>query len=817
VLSLLVALTLSGQPVLLYDEPGAATDSETFLEVDTGDDPNVLVVENDFWGTELFSVSADNQRSLIVDLCPGTCGSYPEQLTRIGKRLVFLATDRGEAFPNQLWVTDGSVVGTIKLADDIDNTQTLVARLVPVGEQVLFMKGGDIWVSDGTKAGTALAPWGSRRQLVGAAVTTDHRFIEVNDLPVDHCQLLVTGVDVRTATALPMPNPAEHCGEPVVTLGERAVISLTSGLWRFGATGVPVQLDSAPGTRLTQVQTTLFFFRIDAMSVSLLVTAGEPNTTLPLSTVMTPKGIQHVGISGNRLIYSAADAAGVHHLYGSDGTVAGTGQAATLLGPTFGIMTVGPEAFVADGIPDGPSELLETDGSTSGTSVLQGIYPFNFADRLGYRGARGHSSALNLIALVVNELGAFRIRPGEQPESVFLKPANPISSSPQAPLLHGGEAFFTAGAFGPAIFRTDGTPDGSTRFADGGLLGFAENRALVLDDGALGSISLTTGERQFLDAGSLAAQAVQLKTTTVLATGDKPRMLWRTDGTAGGTVRLADLGDVVNPGSALALPGGTAVFPGAQSLWLTDGTEAGTKQVPVPGASALLVELPAADGAWVVWTASDRTTTLSHVTGAGVRNLKTWPAGTLPALLSSNGDQLAAVVTGGPALELWTASPAEATHQPGPGLRSVRALAWYGGKLLVLGDQQLLELGAGGALTAIAPAPGATFLHVEAGRLFSDPASPDLGGELAWYDDRLHLFLPTGDLSTGVGSSSPSTPLLLGKRFVFSAWSPDTGREPWSWEPDLPSARGCGCDAGGGSAILAMWAMVLARRRRVSS
>src|SRR4051812_2852679 len=112
-LSLLLALTLSGQPVLLQDiEPGAATDSETFLEVDTGADPNVLVVENDFWGAELFNVTVDNQRSLIVDLCPGPCSSNPQQLTRVGTRLVFLATDLGEEYPNQLWVTDGTVEGT---------------------------------------------------------------------------------------------------------------------------------------------------------------------------------------------------------------------------------------------------------------------------------------------------------------------------------------------------------------------------------------------------------------------------------------------------------------------------------------------------------------------------------------------------------------------------------------------------------------------------------------------------------------------------------------------------------------------------------
>ena len=56
-LSLLVALCSSASPVLLQDlVPGAAVDNETYLEVDTGADPNVLVVQNNHWGAELYTI-----------------------------------------------------------------------------------------------------------------------------------------------------------------------------------------------------------------------------------------------------------------------------------------------------------------------------------------------------------------------------------------------------------------------------------------------------------------------------------------------------------------------------------------------------------------------------------------------------------------------------------------------------------------------------------------------------------------------------------------------------------------------------------------
>ena len=117
-LSLLVALWSSASPVLLQDlAPGAAVDSETYLEVDTGADPNVLVIQNNFWGAELFTI-LDGRRSLIVDLCPGPCSGSPVQLTRLGAQLFFVASDLGAAIPHQLWITDGTAAGTRKLSED---------------------------------------------------------------------------------------------------------------------------------------------------------------------------------------------------------------------------------------------------------------------------------------------------------------------------------------------------------------------------------------------------------------------------------------------------------------------------------------------------------------------------------------------------------------------------------------------------------------------------------------------------------------------------------------------------------------------------
>ena len=59
-------------------------------------------------------------------------------------------------------------------------------------------------------------------------------------------------------------------------------------------------------------------------------------------------------------------------------------------------------------------------------------------------------------------------------------------------------------------------------------------------------------------------------------------------------------------------------------------------------------------------------------------------------------------------------------------------------------------------------------------------------------------------------------PVALGPRVLFTAWTPETGREPFAWDvpapiPDPP--RGCGCDAGAGLFPL-LAAMFAFRRRR---
>jgi ELWxxDGT repeat protein len=103
------------------------------------------------------------------DVTPAGVTSQPTSLTVAGGKLYFAAG-------HEVWVSDGTAAGSQKLADDFDGP-----RIVPVGDRVAFVvKTADsygLYLSDGTRAGTQLAasfdgfdnPYGPRLDEAAAA------------------------------------------------------------------------------------------------------------------------------------------------------------------------------------------------------------------------------------------------------------------------------------------------------------------------------------------------------------------------------------------------------------------------------------------------------------------------------------------------------------------------------------------------------------------------------------------------------------------------------------------------------------------------
>ncbi|MEZ5988816.1 MAG: hypothetical protein R3F30_06780 [Planctomycetota bacterium] len=101
---------------------------------------------------------------LLADINAGTASSSPSYLTRVRDKVYFMANDGKSG--QELWVTDGTAAGTAQVADI--NTTSATASSSPFGftqlgssERFVFRandgaNGLELWVSDGTAAGTTL-------------------------------------------------------------------------------------------------------------------------------------------------------------------------------------------------------------------------------------------------------------------------------------------------------------------------------------------------------------------------------------------------------------------------------------------------------------------------------------------------------------------------------------------------------------------------------------------------------------------------------------------------------------------------------------
>ena len=107
---------------------------------------------------------------LVKDIVPGQqngyrYSQYPYDLTNVGGRLFFRASDGlTPTFAGaELWSTDGTAAGTVRVKDIHPTGSSSPAYLTAVGSVVLFSasegtNGTELWKSDGTEAGTGITP-----------------------------------------------------------------------------------------------------------------------------------------------------------------------------------------------------------------------------------------------------------------------------------------------------------------------------------------------------------------------------------------------------------------------------------------------------------------------------------------------------------------------------------------------------------------------------------------------------------------------------------------------------------------------------------
>ncbi len=581
---------------------------------------------------------------LIKDIRPGCAGSSPRQLTAGAGTLYFAATDDDHG--TELWKSDGTAAGTV-LVSDIDPGElpsggplsSSPAELVLTGATLFFTGrtqtgGRELWKSDGTTEGTVLVA----DIRAGAGGSDPH------DLVAFRGRIFFTADNGSSGSEL--------WASDGTSTGTALVADIRAGSFGSDPRG------------MTVVGSQMFFSATSTAGNELWKTDGSGNGTVLVRDIVPgigsslPGGLAAVGGS----LFFAATSTGIgRELWKSDGTASGTtlvkdinvsGLAADS-SPAGLVAISGTElVFAADDGIHG-SELWRSDGTAVGTTLLADIHPGTpgsspsdvvwtgsallFAARDGDNGRElfvAHGTSAGDAALVRN-----------------LNPEGGASSAPTQMIEFRGAVYFVANDgngsndHGLELWRSDGTAAGTALFLDirpgpesslpagftvvGNTMFFAaftdgSGRELWKTNGTVAGTSLVKDIQPGVDGRGVPLSSSPAWLTAVggtlfftAADKDGGDELWRSNGTASGTVRVKDIVPGVGssgPNELMSL-GGMLYFTAVDNehgaeLWKTNGTEAGTVLVKdiLPGVASSAPQNLAAVGTTLFLVANDGTT-----------------------------------------------------------------------------------------------------------------------------------------------------------------------------------------------------------------
>ncbi len=518
---------------------------------------------------------------MVVDLNPGAGNGFFRELIEVKGTLFFRGNDGIEG--SELWKSDGTAAGTQFVKGfDADQFSGAPDMFYNWAGSLYFTArdygGFGLWKTDGTTAGTNLV-----RSIADGGPYLD--------LPRD--------LDAGTPWAAVM-------GGELYFLGD-----FHNRLWKTDGTStgtVPVrqlvdvvqptvpsgEIETwmiAAGDRVYFVYTP---YPGSGQSPRLMASDGTSAGTLPISAA--DSGTDHAISTwlqqtvGGITYFAATDVEHGWELWRSDGTVAGT-YIVRDINP--GVLGSGVGQFAAmNGLfyfsaQDGTTRSLwRSDGTEAGTWQVKPLAS-------GLSWPTVVDDVLYFQSYVYNVGWELWRTDGTIEGTSIVKLISPGFVSPSASrmIAFDGELYFKTndGVSGPELWKSDGTVEGTVLLAD-------------IVPGIAGSYPTN-----FTVAGDF----------LYFATGQLTRDLWRTDGTAAGTVKLSSsssfsvLGEFEGPGfqeaSGLLYFVGTGADGTGNELWRTDGSAGGTFRLAdiSPGAtSSNLASFTNANGV-LLFTARD--------------------------------------------------------------------------------------------------------------------------------------------------------------------------------------------------------------------
>jgi ELWxxDGT repeat protein len=311
-----------------------------------------------FCGALLMGSLTSPAQSLFKDLIPGghPNSSNTEQYKNVGTDMFFLArVNSSNGYIHQLWKSDGTVNGTLKVKDSIfvSNTGSLFIMAGEVNGNLLYFKRStasstttfQLWKSDGTTAGTTMLKQFTNNPLGTAGDPKNYTFVDNTKMfftVADSAgrELWVSDGTVGGTNRVTDLAPGFVSGSiPRSGAENRAMVSYNGKVYFAGSTtGADAELYSSDGTA---GGTTLVYQYVG-------VSGCDP---------------EHFKVWNNELYFSAfAASGGGKHLFKTDGTT--TTQLST------GINASNPLVFNNQLFFIGGFDLWKTDGTPGGTTLI---------------------------------------------------------------------------------------------------------------------------------------------------------------------------------------------------------------------------------------------------------------------------------------------------------------------------------------------------------------------------------------------------------------------------------------------------------------
>jgi ELWxxDGT repeat protein len=421
---------------------------------------------------------------------------------------------------NELWLTDGTEVGTVLLKDITADADSSIDNLTVLNSKLYFTvtvnNDAQLWVSDGTAAGTQF-------------------LVDTEDSARDFNILL---------------------------FNNKAYFNITDGLWETDGTviGTKAVKSGFNNIRKMTVSGGVLYFAgyTSTENFQLWASDGTTGGTHVINNINPNISVSPSWFMpyDNNLLFYARNSSGVYTLWKTNGTEAGTIQLSDKALFNQQMDSYGDNVIIQLGAGAHGSELSITDGTLAGTSLIKDINPGSDSS---YASSGVTLDGKYYFFADDGSVGsALWVTDGTETGTQLVKDITPSTGYTSAPKIFiiNNQLYFTADdGTGMSLWESDGTNSGTKELKD---------ITIAVDSNSQRTLIFQFGDKLYFTADE----------------GVHGNELWVSDGTALGTLMLKDITDSGNTDIAsMSLANGKVYFSANKELWITDGTVNGTSPI----------------------------------------------------------------------------------------------------------------------------------------------------------------------------------------------------------------------------------------------